>query len=102
VRLHNDSIIGQIAAVTNRLLMISDKWYAKLSLLHVFISEIIYVSFQPSVFAAHHWECQNWNNLLTVNLWSPDKITATDMLCTYVHTQQVRFKGSKRLDLGIL
>jgi hypothetical protein len=32
---HDDSIIGPIAPVTNRLPMIFDKWYAKLSLLHI-------------------------------------------------------------------
>jgi hypothetical protein len=34
-------------------------------------------------------------NLLNVNLWSPVNITATDLLDIYVHTQQIRFKGSK-------
>jgi hypothetical protein len=62
--------------------MISDKWYAQLSLLHVFISEILDVSFQPIIFAAHCWEYQNWNNLLSVSLWSQVKITDRDCVHT--------------------
>jgi hypothetical protein len=50
---HNGSIIAQNSRVVDSLLMISDKWYAQLNLLHVFISEILDVSFQPIVFAAH-------------------------------------------------
>jgi hypothetical protein len=95
---HNGSIIAQNLGVVNSLLMISDKWYAQLGLLHVFISEILDVSFQPIVFADHCWEYQNWNNLLSVSLWTQVKNNDTDC----VHTQQIRFKGIKNIGFWIL
>jgi hypothetical protein len=92
---HDCLLIYQISAVVTNLLMISDKWYAKLNRLYVFISEILDVSFQHVVFAARCLEYQNLDYLPSVNSWS-------QVNNTVVHTQHFNFRSSTNLGFAIL
>jgi hypothetical protein len=69
--------------------LVSKCWYARLKLHNVLPLEMNDSCFWPIAFAAHCRKYQNWNSLLTVNLWKQVNTTAAVLLDNYVHMHEI-------------